>query len=207
MQSTLVQEDRWRADQANSGARIQDKSTCLISKGCPSRSASSWSAFAGMWPPLSYRHLGEMMDERGACVDHTSIKRWAIRLLPLIEKLSRKNKRQVGGSWRMDETDIKVKSACKYLLPRRDKDEQTVVFLLTVKRDAAAPRRFFDNVIRKNRNASRRRRLQAHWQTHWQTHWQIMWASALCHLKLMRAEIGLECEHGRFQTRAATATR
>ena len=26
--------------------------------------------------PLSYRHLKEMMEERGVCVDHSSINRW-----------------------------------------------------------------------------------------------------------------------------------
>jgi transposase-like protein len=42
--------------------------------------------------PLSYRHLEEMMDERGVSVDHSSINRRAIRFLPLIEKVSRKHK-------------------------------------------------------------------------------------------------------------------
>ena len=43
--------------------------------------------------PLSYRHLEEMMEERGVSVDHSSINRRAIRFLPLIEKFSRKHKR------------------------------------------------------------------------------------------------------------------
>lgn len=34
--------------------------------------------------PLSYRHLEEMMQERGVVVDHSSINRWAIRFLPLL---------------------------------------------------------------------------------------------------------------------------
>ena len=59
--------------------------------------------------PLSYRHLEEMMQERGVIVDHSSINRWAIRFLPLLEKSFRKHQRQVGGSWRMDETYIKIK--------------------------------------------------------------------------------------------------
>lgn len=59
--------------------------------------------------PLSYRHLEEMMQERGMCVDHSSINRWAVRFLPLIKTMARKNKRLVGDSWRMDETYIKVK--------------------------------------------------------------------------------------------------
>ena len=54
--------------------------------------------------PLSYRHLEEMMQERGVSVDHSSINRWAIRFLPLIEKIARHHKRPVCRSWRMDET-------------------------------------------------------------------------------------------------------
>ena len=39
---------------------------------------------------LSYRHLEEIMQERGLIVDHSSINRWAIRFLPLLEKIFRK---------------------------------------------------------------------------------------------------------------------
>lgn len=39
--------------------------------------------------PLSYRHIEEMMGERGVTVDHSSIKRWSIRFLPILEKVFR----------------------------------------------------------------------------------------------------------------------
>jgi len=80
--------------------------------------------------PLSYRHLEEIMDERGVSVDHSTVNRWAIRFLPLIEKLSRKHRRKVGRSWRMDETYIKVKGAWKYLYRAVDKEGKTVDFRL-----------------------------------------------------------------------------
>ena len=54
--------------------------------------------------PLSYRHIEEIMGNRGVSVDHSTINRWAIGFLPLIEKLSRKHKRKVASNWRMDET-------------------------------------------------------------------------------------------------------
>ena len=46
---------------------------------------------------LSTRNLEEMMEERGVLVDHSTISRWAIRFLPLLEKVFRKYKRPVGG--------------------------------------------------------------------------------------------------------------
>ena len=100
--------------------------------------------------PLSYRHLEEMMQERGVFVDHSSINRWAIRFLPSLEKMFRKYKRPVGGSWRMDETYIKVKGVWKYLYRAVDKEGKTVDFLLTAKRDKAAAMRFFDKAMQTN---------------------------------------------------------
>ena len=90
------------------------------------------------------------MQERGVFVDHSSINRWAIRFLPLLEKVFRKHKRPVSGSWRMDETYIKVKGVWKYLYRAVDKEGKTVDFLLTAKRDKAAARRFFDKAMRDN---------------------------------------------------------
>ena len=48
--------------------------------------------------PLSYRHLEEMMQERGVIVDHSSINRWAIRFLPLLESVFHRHKHSVGAS-------------------------------------------------------------------------------------------------------------
>ena len=97
--------------------------------------------------PLSYRHLEEMMQERGVNVDHSTINRWAIRFLPLLEKAFRKYKRPVGVSWRMDETYIKVKGQWKYLYRAVDKQGNTVDFLLTARRDKSAAKRFFAKAI------------------------------------------------------------
>ena len=90
------------------------------------------------------------MEERGVCVDHSSINRWAIRFLPLLEAVFRNRKRAVGTSWRMDETYIKVKGVWKYLYRAVDKQGQTIDFLLTAKRDAAAATRFFEKAMRHN---------------------------------------------------------
>jgi len=48
--------------------------------------------------PLSYRHLDEMMQARGVFVDHSSINRWAIWFLPLLEKVFRRHCAQWEGA-------------------------------------------------------------------------------------------------------------
>ena len=54
--------------------------------------------------PLSLRNLEEMMAERGVAVDHTTVHRWAVKMLPILAAVMRRRKRHVGSSWRMDET-------------------------------------------------------------------------------------------------------
>ena len=100
--------------------------------------------------PLSLRHLEEMMAERGISVDHSTVHRWAIKLLPILEKASRRSKRKVGRSWRMDETYIKVRGEWKYLYRAVDKAGNTVDFLLRAHRDKAAARRFFEQAVERN---------------------------------------------------------
>jgi transposase-like protein len=34
--------------------------------------------------PLSFRHLEEMMQERGVFVDHSTVHRWALKILPVM---------------------------------------------------------------------------------------------------------------------------
>jgi putative transposase len=67
-----------------------------------------------------------MMSERGIEVDHSTLHRWALKLLPVLEKAFGKRKRPVGRSWRMDETYIKVKGEWKYLYRAVDKAGNTV---------------------------------------------------------------------------------
>src|SRR6266849_3257176 len=59
--------------------------------------------------PLSYRHVEELMEERGVPVDHATIQRWVVKYSPQLEEAFHRRKRAVWVSWRMDETYIKVK--------------------------------------------------------------------------------------------------
>ena len=64
--------------------------------------------------PLSNRDIEERMAERGVFVDHSTLHRWSIKMLPGLPGLPglagalRRRKRPVGLSWRMDETCVKI---------------------------------------------------------------------------------------------------
>ena len=60
---------------------------------------------------LSYRDLVSMMGERGITMAHTTILRWVQHYTPEFQKRWNRFARPMGGSWRMDETYIRVKAS------------------------------------------------------------------------------------------------
>src|SRR4029434_10878687 len=93
---------------------------------------------------LSLRNLEEMMAERGVLVDHATVHRWSLKMLPVLARVFRRRKHPVGRSWRVDETYVLVGGQWKYLYRAVDRPGQTVDFLLTARRDAAAASRVLD---------------------------------------------------------------
>ncbi len=71
--------------------------------------------------PLSLRHIEEMMAERGVIVDHATVHRWALKMLPVLAAVFRRRKLPVGASWRVDETYVPVGGQWKYLYRAVDK--------------------------------------------------------------------------------------
>ena len=88
--------------------------------------------------PLSYRHVEELMEERGVPVDHATIQRWVVKYSPQLEEAFHRRKRPVWVSWRMDETYIKIKGQWYYLYRAVDKTGQTALSQILVCRDCAA---------------------------------------------------------------------
>ena len=99
---------------------------------------------------LSYRDVEELLQIRGVEVDHSTIQRWVFKFSPEVEKNMNKRKRQVGSSWRMDETYIKVGGKDRYLYRALDKFGNTVDFLLTKRRMKGSAQKFLNKAIGNN---------------------------------------------------------
>ena len=97
---------------------------------------------------LSLRDLAEMFLERGFEFTHETVRDWEARFAPLLaDKLRAKRKGQVGRSWHVDETYIKVAGAWKYLYRAIDRDGNLVDSMLSEHRDMDAAKRFFKGAL------------------------------------------------------------
>jgi transposase-like protein len=100
--------------------------------------------------PLSYRHVEELMEERGVLLDHATIQRWVVPSSPQLEEAFPRRQRPVGGRGRLDETASKLKGQWDYLFRTVDKTGKPSDVLLTAQRDAQAAKRVLTKAIRRN---------------------------------------------------------
>jgi IS6 family transposase len=96
---------------------------------------------------VSYRDLAEMMQERGVEVDPSTIFRWVQRYAPEIEKRVRRYQGHRSGSWRVDETCVRVGGRWKYLFRAVDKHGQLIDFMLLDRRNTRAAYRFLRKAV------------------------------------------------------------
>jgi transposase, IS6 family len=97
-----------------------------------------------------------MFSDRGIQVDHTTLFRWIQAYAPELEKRIRPHLRMTNGSWRVDETYIRVKGEWVYLYRAVDAAGQTIDFLLSPKRDATSARRFFRKALKQSHTVTPR---------------------------------------------------
>jgi transposase, IS6 family len=101
---------------------------------------------------ISYRDLAEMMQECGVSVDPSTIFRWVQRYAPEIEKRARRFQGSRSGSWRVDETYVRVGGKWKYLFRAVDKHGKLIDFMLSDRRDTGAAYRFLRKALKTMRD-------------------------------------------------------
>ena len=97
---------------------------------------------------LSLRNLEEIMAERNVHVDYVTIWRWIQCYAPELSRRCWPELRKTNGSWRVDETYLRVAGKWTYLYRAVDSTGDTIDFLLSPKRDADTAKRFFQKALR-----------------------------------------------------------
>ena len=88
-----------------------------------------------------------MAEERGLKVARSSICRWVHEYAPMLAKLIKPYLEETLGSWRIDETYIKIKGVWHYLYRGIDKSGQTLDWMLSKRRNKCAAKKFFKKVL------------------------------------------------------------
>src|SRR5437868_13153900 len=96
---------------------------------------------------LSYRDLTEIMCERNLSIDPSTIWRWVQRYAPELNERLRRELKPTNGSWRTDETYVRVAGHWTYLYRAVDSTGATIDFLLSETRDLTSARRFFQKAL------------------------------------------------------------
>ena len=91
--------------------------------------------------------MAEMALERGLFIHPSCIWRWVQIYGPELDQRCRPHLKPCNKSYRVDETYIRVKGHDRYLYRAVDSTGQTIDWLLTAKRDAAAAKRFFRKTL------------------------------------------------------------
>ena len=92
--------------------------------------------------------------------------RWIQRYVPEFEKRWNRFACKAGGSWRVDETYVKIKGCWTYLYRAVDSNGQSVDFLLRAKRDVAAAKAFFRRAFESQRSLPRAITLDGYQASH-----------------------------------------
>ena len=78
--------------------------------------------------------------------------RWVHQYSPEIEKKIRRHLRSTNDSWRVDETNIKVKGKWKYFYRAVDSNGDTIDFMFSAKRNRKAVKRLLKKALSSNHN-------------------------------------------------------
>src|SRR5919206_476741 len=126
------------------GKQFNERSATLLNR---TQYPSDVIALVVLWRlryKLALRDLPEMFAVRGIVFSHEAVREWEAKLtLTLAEDLRRRRRGQVGRSWYVDETYLKVHGRWCYLYRAIDRDGNLVDVLFSEHRDMAAAQAFF----------------------------------------------------------------
>jgi len=97
---------------------------------------------------LSLREVEEMMLERGIDVSYESIRRWSVKLGPLIAHILRRRQPRPGDVWHLDEVVVKIAGRSYWLWRAVDQHGVVLEEILQSRRDKRAAKRLLVKLMK-----------------------------------------------------------
>jgi putative transposase len=98
---------------------------------------------------LSLREAEEMMLERGVDVSSETIRRWTVKLGPLIAHVLRRRQPRLGDVWHLDEVVVKIAGPSYWLWRAVDQHDVVLEEILQPRRDKRAAKRLLINLMKR----------------------------------------------------------
>lgn len=105
---------------------------------------------------LSYRDAEELLAKCGIVVSYETIRRWCLRFGPRYARNLRRKNPQRGDVWLLDEVFAMVQGQRHYLWRAIDQDGDVIDILLQKRRNGAAAKRFFRNLLKGQQSSPNR---------------------------------------------------
>jgi transposase-like protein len=129
------------------GTQFNERSAGVLNRASMPSDIIAFVVFCRLRYRLTLRDLSEIMLLRGFTVSHECIRRWEVKLLPVMGDALRKRRhgrgRSSGVSWYVDETYLKVQGRWCYLYRAIDRDGNLIDTMLSATRDMKAAKKFF----------------------------------------------------------------
>src|SRR6516165_8423869 len=98
---------------------------------------------------LSYRDVEELLAERGLDVSYETVRRWVLKLGPLIARKLRQGRPRPSARWHLDEMVVRIAGKRMYLWRAVDNEGEVLDMLVQRRRDTQAALRLMRKLLKK----------------------------------------------------------
>src|SRR4029077_19893318 len=99
---------------------------------------------------LSYRDAEELLAERGFDISYETVRRWALKFGPMIERRLRRRRPRPSDRWHLDEMVVRIAGKRMYLWRAVDHEGEILDVLLQRRRDRRAAIKLMRKLLRKH---------------------------------------------------------
>jgi transposase-like protein len=98
---------------------------------------------------LSYRDVEDLLAERGLDISYETVRRWVLKVGPMIARRLRQRRPRPSGRWHLDEMVVRIASKRMYLWRAVDDEGEILDMLVQRRRDQRAALRLMRKLLRK----------------------------------------------------------